>query len=229
MVNGSEKISSCQPSGGERPYEIPCIVVDLDGTLLRANSLRLFIRYMVRKLWRERRVAPLMRICGLLAARRMRIIPHKDMKYPVHRIGVAAMSRGELEEFAGILRGYVCRPLLEEISRLKGEGWRVLLATAAPSLYIPALTALLGIDDWIATPLSANRSAYEESRGEMKRDLVSRRAVERGWTIRAVATDHEDDLPLLRLEGVRRLLVNSTIRLNVMADRLGLAHENIDG
>lgn len=226
MVDGHEKTVTGRSA--DPRTEIPCIVVDLDGTLLRANSLRLFIRFMARKFAREGRVVPLVRILWLLAARRARLIPHVGMKYPIHRLAAATVGEDELEEFAGSLRGYVCAPLLSELSRLKGEGWRVMLATAAPSLYVPQLADHLGIDEWVATPLTDTPASYTETRGERKLELALGRAAAKGWRIRAVATDHEDDLPVLRLDGVRRLLVNSTDRLSVMMAGLGLAFEKID-
>ena len=62
------------------------MVVDLDGTLLRGNSLHMLVRFMAAELRRRRGYWRLLRIGGLLGLRRLRLISHTEMKHPVHRM-----------------------------------------------------------------------------------------------------------------------------------------------
>ncbi len=217
MVNGHEKMTA---DGVELT---PCAVVDLDGTLLRGNSFRLFIRFLAGKLRRERRYASLSRIIALLAARRLRLISHVGMKYPIHSLASRIVTDAELADFTNrILLPAVNVPLLDELKRLKASGHCLLLATAAPDLYVPHLCLHLGFDAWTATPLSSTLKDYAENRGARKRDGALDFARQHGCTIAVVATDHEDDLPLLLLPDLRRLLVNPTpvLRTKLSESRL---------
>lgn len=212
MVNGHEIASSAPEGGTYGPVacdgeKTPCIVVDLDGTLLRGNSFRLFIRFLASRLRARGRWMELGSVVGLLAARRLRLISHVRMKHPIHLLALRLMSEADIEEFAAGLITYINIGLLDELRRLQREGWRTVLATAAPDFYIAPLCRRLGLDEWTATPAAPGVAAYGENRSDRKRDRALALAAERGWRIAAVATDHPDDLPLLRLPSVRRILV----------------------
>lgn len=212
MVNG------CPISG---PSQRQVAIVDLDGTLLRGNSLRILMRHLLRELRRRGDYATLLRLLGLLAARRLKLVSHKAMKLPFHRLA-AEMLRGEaLNRFTALLLDNINRPLLAELRR---TGMILVIATAAPDVYVGALAAALGFDGSIATPLARRLEEYEESRGERKRHLAEVYAAERGLEIALIATDHEDDLPLLRLPSVTRLLVNPTPRLTAVLDSASLTY-----
>lgn len=205
------KISSgaSHPAEGPKCEASPCVVVDLDGTLLCGNSLHMLVRFMAAELRRRRGYWRLLRMVGLLGLRRLRLISHTEMKHPVHRMAAESMTEADMEYFVSVLGAALNRKLLERLGGYRRRGYRILLASAAPDLYLPRLTALTGFDGFIATPLPASASeAYTETRGERKRDLCLDYAAREGWKIEAVATDHPDDLPLLLLPGISRLLVS---------------------
>ena len=218
MVNGYESLT-------RMGRETPCVVVDLDGTLLQGNSFRMFIRFLVGHLKERGAYTSLAKVIGLLAARKAGVISHVAMKYPIHRLGTQTMSDIDLTEFASQLAGALNQRLVRELSRLRSEGARIVLATAAPALYIPYLFRHLNFDEWIATPLSGEYDGYVETRGETKRRLVCALAGEKGWNVEAVVTDHDDDLPSLLLPFVRRILVNPTSTLKDALDTAGLDYE----
>ena len=214
MVNGYESLT-------RMGREIPCVVVDLDGTILQGNSFRMFIRFLVGHLKERGAYTSLAKVIGLLAARKAGVISHVAMKYPIHRLGTQTMSDIDLTEFASQLVGALNQRLVRELDRLRSEGARIVLATAAPDLYIPYLFRHLNFDEWIATPLSGAYDSYVET----KRRLVCTLADERDWNIEAVVTDHDDDLPSLLLPFVRRILVNPTSTLKDALDTAGLDYE----
>lgn len=220
MVDGHEIMTGCEPAA-----ETPCVIVDLDGTLLRGNSLRMFIKFLAGRLRARGLYVELAKLLGLLAARKSGLISHVSMKYPIHRMGARLMSVEELSDFADSLTPSLNTGLLSELDRMRSSGFRLVLATAAPELYIPFLFDRIGFDGWIATPLSPDAATYTEARGEHKRRLAFELAAARGWEIRAVATDHDDDLPLLLLPFERRMLVSPTSTLRSKLDAAGLAYE----
>ncbi|MDE5672969.1 MAG: haloacid dehalogenase-like hydrolase [Duncaniella sp.] len=222
MVNGHESLTHAD-------RDVPCVIVDLDGTLLQGNSFRMFIRCLVGHLKGRGEYTTLAKVLGLLAARKAGVISHVAMKYPIHRIGSQEMTEKDLAEFASQLVGSLNTRLMSELELLRAEGSRIVLATAAPDLYIPYLFEHLNFDAWIATPLSDSYGSYVEARGEAKRRLVCALAEERGWNVEAVVTDHDDDLPSLLLPFVRRILVNPTATLCGALDSAGLEYETFLG
>lgn len=203
-----------------------CAVVDLDGTLLRGNSLRLLTRFLVRKLWREHRYPLLGKIGLLLVARRVKAISHVAMKYPIHRIAAELLDAGEIESFTSEwLLPRLNLSLVKRLAAMREEGCGIVIATAAPELYLPALCRHVGADTWLATPLAEKRGDYVEMRGNRKKNMALRLAADSGSEIVLVATDHEDDLPLMTLDGVSRLLVSPTPRLKMMLGLLSLSFE----
>lgn len=196
MVDGCEKMN------GER-----VAIVDLDGTLIRGNSLHMLIRYIAGELRRRRHYGLLAKLFVLLAMRRTKLVSHVAMKHPVHRLACRMLGSAGLEEFTGRIIGEVNVPLLEMLRR---GGMHVIVASAAPSVYVGKVCERLGFDGYVATDFTTNLADYTEVRGERKRDLALSYAKRNGWSIALVVTDHDDDLPLLQLQGVSRLLVNPT-------------------
>lgn len=199
MVDGCQKIASSRP--------VPCVAVDLDGTLLRGNSLHIMLRFMAAKLRRDGRYGSLLRMVGLLGLRRLGLISHVRMKHPLHALAAGLLTESDVERLTSVLTGAVNRELTDFLAEYRRRGYKLLLATAAPDVYTRQLATVWGFDAVVATPLSARVADYAETRGERKRELCLNFAAERGWIIKAVATDHSDDLPLLSLSGIDRLLV----------------------
>ena len=228
MVDGCTKMKS-EPSESvnEDCGKTPCVVVDLDGTLLRDNSLRMMVRFMTGILIRRRRYGYVLRIAMLLTLRRLRVINHVRMKRPLHEMALGELSDEDILRFADQLHGSLDHRLMERLEKYRSKGYRLLLATAAPDLYPGSLAEVLGFDGCIATPLPEATSPYIETRCERKRDLCLSRAAAEGWSISVVATDHADDLPLLELHGITRLLVSPAPELTEHLRTRGLEFEEI--
>lgn len=223
MVDGHEKITAdaAAPTLGQ------CIVVDLDGTLLRGNSLHLFIKFLLARLLSRLRLLAVVKILGLLAARKLHLISHVAMKHPLHRLGATVMTDGEMQDFARSLLPMLDKKLYSKLVDMKtARGAQLILSTAAPDSYVSQLVAHLGeIDSWLATPLSASRADYVENRSEVKLTRTLDYANCNHLKIIAVVTDHDDDLPLLTLPDIRRLLVTPPATLLSTLTRHHLTYE----
>ena len=228
MVNGCEEskmnYNMTHESQGERRK---VAIVDLDGTLFDNNSLHLFILYLSQTLRRRRRFLTLARLLGLLAMRRMGVISHVRMKHPVHLMAISSLDDCDLDCVVSRLISHLRSPLIDRLKRLRTEGWVLVIASAAPEIYVGKLCDELGFDACIATPMSDSVATYKEARGVRKRDLAIELAEKYGWEIALVATDHEDDLPLLSLPGIKRLLVNPTPALVNALDGFSLDYEAV--
>ncbi len=184
-------------------------VVDLDGTLIEGNSLRMFMRFLLRRLLKEHRWLTAMRLGALMGLRAMRLVSHKAMKHPFHR-EAERLAPEALEEFVGMLVAEVNTGLLQQ---LRDSSCSLLLATAAPEAYSRPLAQRLGFTGCVATSFAPHPGDYRECRAEQKVAMAQQFADENGFEIKLAVTDHSDDLPLLRLNGIDRILVNPAPRL----------------
>lgn len=169
--------------------------VDLDGTLICANSLHLYIRAGLRhaSLWGK------VRILALLALRRMRIISHRRMKFGV--LGIINPCDELKADFVASVKAFERPAVKELLEKLRGQGITILLATAASDIYIPWIWD----GDFVATRTRDNNER-RECRGELKAEAV-RNYMHHGDILEVVITDHTDDIPLLMAGARSNLLV----------------------
>ncbi len=172
---------------------VPLVAVDLDGTLVRGNTLHIYIRCGLREMLRRGRLARLGRCMALLAARKGGLISHVDMKFGIFaliepdemlcRMFVAEVAKRFNERVQAMIAGYMA------------AGCRILLATAAPAQYVP----LIWKGDFVATDMDAVRNPERtECRGLEKLRRVMDFAVLHGLRLQtAISDDAEDDAPIL--------------------------------
>lgn len=178
----------------ERKY---IMAVDLDNTLVRGNTLHIYIKEGLKFVSLPGRLA----ILCLLALRRLRLISHRTMKFGCLR-RIDASNPALRQSFTKRVKALLNPVVTEMIRKFNGT---VLLASAAPDVYIP----------WIWDgPFLATRTADNphktELRGQAKADAVALYAREHSLSVSDVVTDHSDDIPLMLLPGVRVFLVNPT-------------------
>ena len=142
-------------------------------------------------------------------------------------MAISSLDDCDLDCVVSRLISHLRSPLIDRLKRLRTEGWVLVIASAAPEIYVGKLCDELGFDACIATPMSDSVATYKEARGVRKRDLAIELAEKYGWEIALVATDHEDDLPLLSLPGIKRLLVNPTPALVNALDGFSLDYEAV--
>lgn len=175
-------------------------VVDLDGTYLTCNSLRLYLKVALKYSLRNLRIDRLSEIFLLYLLRKLRLISHETMKYKSIRLG--GKSPRMLHEFSVEAHNAVNKKVKTFLDERQKRGESVLLATAAAESYVP----LIWDGEYIASPMGG-----PDCRGIRKRDAVIRWASGRRLSISFFLTDHHEDLPLAEYvidNGGKVILVN---------------------
>lgn len=157
------------------------LVVDLDGTLVRCNTLHLYLGLGFRYAGPLKKIA----ISWLIALRRLRLITHESMKY--RALKLAGKSSKLSDEFRCRFDNMVRREIMAMIDDTTKRGGRVLLATAASESYVP----LIWHGEFIASPWGG-----PDLKGTAKRDAVLAWLKKNDLRLEAFATDHSDDLPM---------------------------------
>lgn len=197
----------------------PLVAVDLDGTLVKGNTFRIFIHCGLKHLASEHKYINLLTVLSMLGLRKLGLISHRYLKFK------ALPIIGENDELKESFTGAILPLLNEDVTRLldsyKADGYDILLATAAADTYVPWIYN----GDYQATRIKHNQE-HAENRGELKLQHVLEYAEARNLELKVVLTDHYDDCPLLEY-GAYNILVcpshNTLNRLqakNVRIDRI---------
>lgn len=198
---------------GRRQPATALVVTDLDGTLVRGNTLHIYLRCGLTDCLRRHRYGRALSITALMCLRRLRIISHRTMKF-------GCLKRIEPDprlrlDFTRKVEARIDPSVTELLDRYRLSGHSILLATAAPVTYIPWIWQ----GDFVATPTEGNPERFE-CRGNEKvsavREYMRRKGI---GIIQAVITDHSDDLPLLT-EGARETFLVNPSPSTLMAVKL---------
>lgn len=178
------------------------VIVDLDGTYLRANSFRMYVRAGFSLLGGLR----LARLAGATLLRKLRLLSHNSYRQ------TAASLIGFNDNVISLLKkravSLKSRSVESFIRERRAEGYRIVLATAAMDCYIKAFWD----GEYVATLMDCGRVATD-CRGETKLHAVL--SLLDGQTPEYVLSDHRDDLPLMKYaatHGGHAVLVNPTER-----------------
>lgn len=197
MVNGHEDIS---------PTSV--MAVDLDGTYIRGNTLKMYIKAGCLNLARNWHFMRLLKVVLWVGARRIRLTSHLQMKL---KAAAEIGWNGDIEkDFINLARPDINPAVARLISDFVEAGGKCLIASAAFGFYIPSICTL----PFVATGTSID-DIGEECRGDEKCRRINKWLNENGYTLHSVVTDHSDDIPLLKLPCSCRYLVNpseSTLR-----------------
>lgn len=179
------------------------VVVDLDGTIIAGNTLRIYITEGMRDMFHRHPLRTLT-VATIVALRKLRLISHRRMKF-------AALKRIEASQALRqrFIRSFDTkrRPEVAELlAEYRSNGATILLATAAPDVYIPWIWS----GPYVATPTDSNPDRIE-CRGQNKL-LAVKRFMEPGDKLEAVITDHIDDLALLSAGAQTNYLVSPDTR-----------------
>jgi phosphoserine phosphatase len=177
--------------------EPPVVLVDLDGTLLRANSHHFLLIWLAARLVRPGRgfVRRNRRFWSLLVARATHRSERVAMKQEIQAL--LAEVGGSPRVLIRMLRAQVDPAVLASIDEARDKGAPVVLATAALPEYALPLAAAVGHPDAVCTTAAADRP-WTENLGAAKRDRVCAHLTARGLDgrRRILLSDHPDDLPL---------------------------------
>mgnify|MGYP002521588144 CR=1 FL=1 len=175
-------------------------IYDLDETLLRGNSTRLFLDTLLRVSFRRWQTFTWLRTAMAAALRLSRAISHRRYKWLLwHAAG--GLSQGAAADFREeYARRFVkmLRPsMLKALDRSRCDGHHILVATAA---YVEVLSPLQDhVDGVVATETAAvaEYSDYVECRADEKARRALRYVKERDASVGIIYTDGKDDGPLL--------------------------------
>lgn len=181
------------------------IVVDLDGTLVTVNSLHLFFKCAMSQMLKKGQLWRLTKSLTTLTARRLHLVSHIGMKYQM--LSYIKTTKTLKQEFKNKLTKHINSAVLDIINNSHKQGDRILIATAAPDVYMDVAASLPGLDDAdiissYYTSSEGNLLAREdiiENRGQVKAHRVNRYLHDHNKELAAVITDHADDMPLIDL------------------------------
>ncbi len=168
------------------------VIVDLDGTYILGNSLHIYISEGFKRNLRLGHIGKSLKIGSLIMLRMLRVISHKKMKFNCLEL-VPKDDNVFIDNFVARFEKAVNPTVRDFLSLKKNEGYRILLATAAPDTYIPYIWS----GEYIATRASGNRGMVE-CRGEEKARRAREWLLENNLKWGYAVSDHEDDTPLFR-------------------------------
>lgn len=188
------------------------LVVDLDGTYSRFNTFSRFVSYLISDRLSHCDYRCVMRIVWQVVLRKLRCISHAEAKEGIMRSSLNVF--GEMDEFYSHFVRKLAPAVNEQVDGLVREyqarGAKVVLATAAPAQYAVPFAREHGFDYCIASDSSDLGSQFYECKGENKLNRIEELARRRGLRIAGIITDHEDDMPLLKVAPVRYLVSPSS-------------------
>lgn len=152
-------------------------IIDLDGTLIDANSFTMYVKHILAR-------HPQVAIWAAL--RKLRLLSHAAAKQHILR---SKVSETEIDRIVNLLVARV-RP---EVASIAEKCDIRILATAAPAIYARPLGERLGFTHVLAT-----ETGGAENMGEEKCRRVTELLQALDAEASVIATDHEDDMPLLK-------------------------------
>lgn len=184
MVKGHEKI-------------IPAAAIDLDGTLLDTNTFVDYTRFVFNLCLKKCRLDIVGKIAWHITKRRLRLMSHATMKYHILKASASIMPSDQLDIFAHQLVAKANPKVVELCCQLQNQGFYLCLATAAPDNYATLVARHFGFDHCIATPSDTTAPDWAENSAEQKLHSLQQHLEANDLALQTVATDHQDDLPLL--------------------------------
>ena len=187
-------------------------VFDLDGTITRTDTYVDFLLYCLKR-------KPVRLVC--LPALAAYLLVHKAGFRSNHwlkarYLGAVAggMTRAQLDEICKpfverTMRGNIKQPALDELKRLRSEGFTLVLATASFGFYVRSLAELLEFDEVLCTEAVFDHNDRltgaldgKNCIGDEKARQIQQLATERGWgAVEVGYSDSKVDLPMLELAG----------------------------
>jgi phosphatidylglycerophosphatase C len=182
-------------------------VFDLDGTLLRGDS---FLPFLVSYAWRRRRFWPLVTLPFHLALYVCKLSTDSRTKEKLLISFLRGESKTKVEEHARwFCASWVARRLRDTMVRKLQEhaqaGHRVILVSASPDAYVPAVARFLGIDEVICTRVGSQADWWDgqlispNCKGQQKIEQLKAYLQQDSLPDGCYAYgDSRSDLPLLR-------------------------------
>ncbi len=131
-------------------------VFDLDGTITRHDTLWPYVLGFLRQ--RPWMLPRLLGVLGRLLQFAVGLTDHGQLKQTLIRCTLRGRTRAELDAWterfiADLIAGGMHADALRTIEQHRSEGDVLVLMSASPDLYVPAIAARLGFGEWICTQL----------------------------------------------------------------------------
>lgn len=187
----------------------PVIVFDLDGTLLRGNSFRLWFLYLVvgryPHLTSAQRAHLSFQALAIMVKRKLNFCDHVCAKRQLQKIWASSLVSDRKHEVIERLMGQLgkmVRPCFTSILKdVREKRVDAVLATAAAEEYARPFGRRLGFTRILTSPPATSATDAQDNVGERKAENVRALLKELGWADRKiiVLTDHHEDMPLMQL------------------------------
>lgn len=207
------------------------VFFDLDGTITRRDTLFGYVLGFA--LRHPRRLAGFVAVLPTLLRFALRLADHGELKGAlIHRV-MGGATRSDIDAWTrewipSLLRRGVFPDALAAIASHRAAGDHLVLMTATVDLYVPALTAALGLDECICSEVRWDgdrldgRLAGSNVRDEEKAHRLRRALPRFPGRLLVGYGNSRPDLPHLRLVD-RAVLVNAKPRLRKAADGLPIS------
>lgn len=186
---------------------------DLDGTLVRGNSLKVFMKNLPGMLRKRHAFAAYLSSLWWMWLRSVRLVEHTGMKWHLTKIAREHLLEEDWERMAEKMEKGINPHVREFIESPNRKDCEKYIATAAPEEYALPLCRRLGYDGVIATRFAESKSDYMEMRGSAKLDGIQSLLKERNLRLESFLTDHHDDLATAREFPELTILVNPTRKM----------------
>lgn len=197
---------------------INTVFVDLDGTMIKGNSMKLFMVWLPLRLLKKRRFPDFLRTVSWIALRAARLTSHKRMKWNLTRIARTHLSDSDWNSIATRVLTHVNPDVDIFISKEKRNGARICLATAAPEEYASIIAETLDMEYCLATVFTPYFSDYSENKGDIKLDAIQDLMTNENLDMSAFLTDHHDDLPVMKAFPEQTILISPSRKTRTRFD-----------
>ena len=184
--------------------------MDLDGTLLSANSMHIFMRRLPGMLMRRKAVRSAIGSLWRTFLRSMRLIDHRSMKWYLTKTARRHLEESDWEELAEAMLTTVNSKVSEYIQSRRDRGCLTYIATAAAEEYAIPICRRLGYEGILATKFSDSLRDYEELSRHAKHDAIERLLESEQLRLESFLTDHTDDLPTAKAYPLLTIIVGAT-------------------
>lgn len=199
------------------------IVVDLDGTLLNTNTFKDYILYVARQSLSSGNIFIFFSLSFWVISRKIRLISHSTMKKNIMK-NTTAFFQDIRPNFINLLSERLNHRVWLEINNYRDMGYVSILSTAAPCEYADHVAKIYGFDGVISSPKSTT-SNWRENVGLIKKQNTIKFLESQNIELCIFFTDHYDDLPLLRIEKERNILINPNDNTLLKIEAEGIVYD----
>lgn len=169
--------------------------VDLDGTLLTANSMHIFMRRLPQILFTRSRVGAAIKSIWWTGLRSLRLISHHSMKWHLTKTARRHLQDSDWEKLAEEMMLTINPKVSDYIQSRRNRGCLTYIATAAAEEYTLPICRSLGYDGVLSTKFTDRLDDYEELNRHAKHNAIEKLLHDEQLRLESFLTDHIDDLP----------------------------------